>query len=197
MCAQESPWWNWPAVKPPDQGRSSQELRPRVETFLSSLWPRNQMPEVNLTYCPYNIHTSETFTHFTLGTCEPNTAWRRNSEVGTPLATRWGCCSVRVECRQAALYKRSPGCRSWARACLGQGGASQMFHCTCAWRCWDVFTDVFGPCSFFLLLSLTLLRSSLFSLLTKAKYFLLFLYYIKDIFALCVYECCFACSHTC
>lgn len=72
VCAQQSPWWNWPAVKPPDQRHFSQESRHRVETFLSSLsGPRNQIPEVNLTYCSYNVHTSETLTLFTLGTCEP------------------------------------------------------------------------------------------------------------------------------
>lgn len=93
-----------------------------METFLSSLSPRNQMPKVNLTYCPYNVHTSETFTLFTLGACEPNTAWRRNSEVGTPVATRWGCCSVRVECRQAALYKNLQDAEAELEHTLGRVG---------------------------------------------------------------------------
>lgn len=97
-----------------------------METFLSSLSPRNQMPEVNLTYCPYNVHTSETFTIFTLGTCEPNTAWRRNSEVGTPVATRWGCCSVRVECRQAALYKNLQDAEAELEQALGRWGVTDV-----------------------------------------------------------------------
>jgi hypothetical protein len=57
------------------------------------------MPEINFNY--YYFHYlqliySETFILKSLALVNL-TAGRRNSEVGTPTATRWRCCSVRVE----------------------------------------------------------------------------------------------------